>query len=64
MVVLVRLQMCSQIVDSLCQNGDLYFRRTGIVLVGTVFLGSQFFLLSATFSFTSFSIIMHIEKGR
>ena len=36
MVVLMRLQMCSQIVDSLCQNGDLYFRRTGIGLVGTV----------------------------
>lgn len=36
MILLVYLEMLIEVVDSLSKQGDLYFRRTGIGLVGAV----------------------------
>ena len=43
-VVLVLLQMLGELLDALGQDCDLYFRRTGVGLVGTV-CGNNFSLL-------------------
>ena len=36
MIFLVGLQVTCQVIDSLCENGNLNFRRTGVVFVGTI----------------------------
>ena len=54
MILLVYLQVLSQIIDSTCQDRDLHLRRTGIgLMIAVINDDSCLFFLTQHFCFTS-----------